>query len=127
MPIRPRILLADDHPGLVKALSRVLSIDCDVVGVVADGDQVVEAAARLHPVVTVVDLNLPNVDGLEVCRRILQANPRAKVIVMTAMPDRGIGSEALAAGASGFFSKLQAGHEMIDAIRTAWAECCTDG
>jgi len=127
MPIRPRVLIADDHPGLVKALSRVLSIDCDIVGVVADGNDVVEAAARLQPVVTVVDLNLPHVDGLELCRRILQTNPGAKVILMTAMLDRGMADEAMAAGAYGFFGKVQAGHEMIDAIRAAWAECSERG
>jgi DNA-binding NarL/FixJ family response regulator len=127
MPIRPRVLIADDHPGLVKALSRVLSIDCDIVGVVADGNDVVEAAARLQPVVTVVDLNLPHVDGLELCRRILQRNPGAKVILMTAMLDRGMADEAVAAGAYGVFGKVQAGHEMIDAIRAAWAECSERG
>ena len=126
MSSRPRVLLADDHPGLVKALSRILAVDCDIVGVVADGNEVAEAATRLQPVVTVVDLNLPNIDGLEVCRRILRSNPRAKVIIMTAMLDGGIASEAVAAGASGFFGKLQAGHEMIDAIRAAWAECSED-
>ena len=126
MSSRPRVLLADDHPGLVKALSRILSVDCDIVGVVADGNEVAEAATRLQPVVTVVDLNLPNIDGLEVCRRILRSNPRAKVIIMTAMLDGGIASEAVAAGAAGFFGKLQAGHEMIDAIRAAWAESSED-
>jgi len=45
---------------------------------------------------------------------------------MTAMLDGGIASEAVAAGASGFFGKLQAGHEMSDAIRAAWAECSED-
>jgi two-component system invasion response regulator UvrY len=126
MAVRPRVLLADDHQGLIKALSRVLSTDCDIVGVVADGSEVAEAAARLQPVVTVVDLNLPNVDGLEVCRRILQTNPRAKVILMTAVLDGGIASEALAAGASGVFGKAQAAYEMSDAIRTAWADCSDD-
>jgi DNA-binding NarL/FixJ family response regulator len=119
---RPRVLLADDHPGIMKALSRVLSSDCDVVGVAFDGNEAVVAAAQLQPVVTVVDLNLPNVDGLEVCRRILQANPRAKVILMTAMVDCGLAAEATAAGASGFFGKQQAGREMLDAIRAAWTE-----
>jgi len=123
MPTRPRVLLADDHPGVLKAFQRVLSLDCDVVGVVADGSDVAEAAARLHPVVTVVDLNLPNVNGLDVCRRILQANPRAKVIVITAMNEDGIRDDALAAGASGFFAKLMAGTELIDAIQAAWADC----
>jgi DNA-binding NarL/FixJ family response regulator len=123
MPTRPRVLLADDHPGVVRALQRVLSSECDVVGVVADGSDVAEAAARLQPVVTLVDLNLPNVNGLEVCRRILQTNPRAKVILITAMLDRAIETEALATGASGVFPKLLAGSELVDAIRKVWDEC----
>ncbi len=83
MPTRPRVLLADNHPGVVKALEAMLSLECDVVEVVGDGGAVTEAAARLHPVVTVVDLHLPNVSGLDVCRRIVQANARAKVILIT--------------------------------------------
>ena len=124
MPTRPRVLLADDHPGVVKAFVRVLSFECDVVGVVADGSEVAEAAARLQPVVSVVDVNLPNLNGVEVCRQIRQTNPRAKVILITAMiDDDRIRADALAAGASGFFSKLEA-NELIDAIRRVWAECC---
>jgi PAS domain S-box-containing protein len=122
-PVRPRVLLADDDPGVVKALERVLSFDCDIVEVVDDGSKVAEAARRLQPIVTVVDLNLPDMSGLEVCRRILRANPRAKVIVITAMIDDGIRAEALAAGAAAFVSKLMAGNELIDAIRGAWTEC----
>jgi len=122
MPTRPRVLLADDHPGMVKALERVLALECDVVGVVADGSEVAEAAARLQPVVIVVDLNLPNVSGLEVCRRILQTNPRAKVIVITGMIDETIRADALAAGASDFVAKLAAGKELIVAVRRAWAD-----
>ena len=105
MPTRPRVLLVDDHPGIVQALGRVLSLECDVVGVVADGSEVADAAARLQPVVIVVDLNLPDFSGLEVCRQITQNNPRVKVIVITAMTDDDIRAEALAAGASGFFHK----------------------
>ena len=122
MQTRPRVLLADDHPGVVKAFVRVLSFDCDVVGVVADGSEVAAAAARLQPVVPVVDVNLPNVNGLEVCRRILHTNPRAKVILITALTDDRIRADALAAGASGFFSKFL-GNELIDAIRRSWTEC----
>jgi len=122
MPTRPRVLLADDHPAVVKALERFLSLECDVVGVVGDGSEVAAAAARLEPVVTVVDLNLPHVSGLEVCGRILQTNPHAKVILISALFDDEIRAEALAAGACGFFSKLMAGNELIDAIRGAWAE-----
>ena len=70
MPTRPRVLLADDHPGIVKALGRLLSFECDVVGTVSDGSAVAEAADTLQPVVVVVDVNLPNVNGLDVCREI---------------------------------------------------------
>ena len=72
---------------MAKALGRLLSLTCDVVGVIADGREVADAAARLQPVVIVVDLNLPNVSGLEVCRQITQNNPRVKVVVISGMAD----------------------------------------
>ena len=68
-----------------------------------------------------MDLNLPNVSGLEVCRQITQNNPRVKVIVISAMTDDDIRDEALAAGASGFFDK-SAADELVLAIRRIWTE-----
>jgi DNA-binding NarL/FixJ family response regulator len=123
MPDRPRVLIADDHPGMAKALVRVLSSECDVVGVVADGSDVAGAVARLEPVVAVVDVNLPDVNGLEVCRRIVKANPRARVILITAMLDEAMRADVLAAGASAFVSKQAAGDQLIEVIRRVWAEC----
>jgi DNA-binding NarL/FixJ family response regulator len=121
VPTRPRVLLVDDHPGILKTLGRVLSAECDVVGAIADGREVADAAARLQPVVIVVDLFLPNVSGLDVCRQITQNNPRVKIIVITAMTDDAMRDEALAAGASGFFHK-SAADELIVAIRRIWTE-----
>jgi DNA-binding NarL/FixJ family response regulator len=118
---RPRVLLVDDHPGIVRALCRVLSPMCDVVGTMADGREVADAAAQLQPVVIVLDLNLPNVSGLDVCRQITQNNPLAKVIVITAMADDAVRDEALAAGASGFVHK-SAANDLIVAIQRIWAE-----
>jgi len=121
VPTRPRVLLVDDHPGIVRALSRLLSTECDVVGVMADGRDVADAAARLQPVVIVVDLNLPDVSGLDVCRQIRDSNPRVKVVVISARIDEAIRDEALAAGASGFFEK-SAANELIEAIKRIWTE-----
>ena len=126
MPTRPRVLLVDDHPGIVQALSRVLSRVCDVVGVIADGREVVDAAARLQPVVLVVDLNLPNVNGLQICRQMTQTDPRAKIVVISAMADDAIRDEALAAGASGFLHK-SAVDELIVAITRIWTESTWPG
>ena len=105
LPKRPRVLVAEDHPGVAKAVCRVLALDCEVVGTVADGSAVLEAAQRLQPDVIVVDLNLPNVNGLEACRQIRQMNPEAKVIVFTAMNDPDIRQRAFEVGASAFVSK----------------------
>ena len=88
---------------------------------IADGREVADAATRLQPVVIVVDLNLPNVSGLEVCRQIAPNNPRVKIIVITAIADDAIRDEALAAGASGFFHK-SAASELVAAIRRIWTE-----
>ena len=105
LPKRPRVLLAEDHPGVAKAVCRVLALDCDVVGSVADGSAVLEAAQRLQPDVIVVDLNLPNVNGLEACRRITHVNPEAKVIVFSAMDDPAVTQRCFEVGASAFVYK----------------------
>ena len=111
----------DDHPGFAKALGRILSFECDVVGVVADGSMVADAAARLQPVVALVDVNLPNVSGLEICHRLTRLDPRAKVIVITGMLDDEVRVRALAAGASAVMPKVTAAHDLIDEIKRVWA------
>jgi len=105
LPRRPRVLIADDHAGVSKAISRMLSIDCDVVGEVADGSAVLEAVQRLRPDVVVVDVNLPHVHGLEVCRLITQGDSGARVVVYTAMNDPAVKQRSVEVGASAFVCK----------------------
>ena len=105
MAKRPRVLIAEDHPAVAKAVCRLLALDCDVVGNVADGRTVLEAAHRLQPDVIVVDLNLPEIHGLEVCRQITQVNPKAKIIVFSAMNDPDVKQRCVEVGASAFVSK----------------------
>ncbi len=105
LPKRPRVLIAEDHPEVAKAVCRMLSLECDVVGNIADGSAVLEAAQRLRPDVIVVDLNLPQIHGLEVCRQIMQVNPQAKVIVFTAMNDPDVKQRSVEVGASAFVCK----------------------
>jgi two-component system, NarL family, response regulator LiaR len=102
---RPRVLLADDYPDILKAVSRLLALDCDIVGTVADGSGLLESAQRLQPDVIVLDVNLPHVDSLEACREISRASPEMKVVMFTGAPDPDAGQEFFEAGASGFISK----------------------
>jgi DNA-binding NarL/FixJ family response regulator len=107
VPERPRVLIAEDHPGVTKAVCRVLALDCEIVGTVADGGAVLEAVQRLEPDVIVLDLHMPNANGLEVCRQISHQHQRTKVVVFTAMNDPDIKQRSFEAGASAFLYKGQ--------------------
>jgi len=117
LPTRPRVLLADDYPDMVKAVSRLLANDCDVVGSVADGSDLLEAAQRLQPDVIVLDLNLPNVDGLEACRQITHVYPEIRVILFTAMSDTDVSQRLPGTGASAFVSKLAPVDRLLSTIK----------
>jgi DNA-binding NarL/FixJ family response regulator len=119
---RPRVIVADDYPGMLAAVKRLLTPDCDIVDAVTDGEALIESATRLHPDVVVADLNLPLVNGLEACRRIKQAHPGIQIVVFTALADEAIMEEVLAAGAAAFMSKQSIGGELISAIKKAHAD-----
>ena len=122
VPKRPRVLIAEDHPAMAKAVCRVLARDCDVVGSVTDGSAVLEAAQRFQPDVIVIDLNLPNVSGLEACRQIMQASPEAKVIVFTAMNDPDVKRRSFEVGASAFLFKGTGDDDLLSTIKRLCAD-----
>jgi two-component system, NarL family, response regulator NreC len=112
-----RVLIVDDHPGIVRSVSRLLALSYDVVGSVADGSRLLGAARDLQPDVIVLDLHLPNVDALEACRQITQGNPEMKVIVFTAVDDPHLRRRAFEAGASAFVHKLALGDDLLSAVQ----------
>jgi DNA-binding NarL/FixJ family response regulator len=101
---RLRVLIADDYPPIVDALERILSIECDVVGRIADGATLLAETQRLQPDVLLLDLNLPNVNSLSACQEITRTTS-TRVIVLTGGLDPGIRSEVMEAGASAFLDK----------------------
>jgi DNA-binding NarL/FixJ family response regulator len=105
-PDRPRVLVADDHPEVSKAVCRLLELECEVVGTIADGSALLEALQRLEPDAIVLDLNLPGVHALEACRQLTRTNPAMKIIVFSAMSDPEVSAALVAAGASAFVSKM---------------------
>jgi CheY-like chemotaxis protein len=114
-----RVLVVDDHPGVVRAVSRLLERTHNIVGSVSDGGEVLEAVQRLRPDVIVLDLNLPNVDGLSLCRQITQGSPKMRVVVFTAAHDPEVRRRAFEAGASAFVHKLGPGEDLWLAVQGA--------
>lgn len=117
MSNRLRVLIVDDHPGIVKAVSRLLRPHCDVVGSVADGRALLETALLLQPDVIVLDISLPNVDGLTACRQVTQGFPEMKVIVFTATDGPEVRRRAFVAGAYAFVGKLESIDGLLSAVR----------
>jgi DNA-binding NarL/FixJ family response regulator len=116
---RPRVLLADDHVGLLNAWTRLLEPTCDVIGSVRDGHALLEAADALKPDVIVADLAMPGVSGLDVCRAIKVSLPQTKVVLVTAGGDENVARAAFRAGASAFVLKYAAASDLQVAIARA--------
>src|SRR5262245_51971742 len=102
---RARLVIADDHAPLVAAVERLLADEFDVVGTASDGPAALRAAARLDPDVVVLDISMPDLDGIEVARRLKAAGSRAKVVLLTVHDDPDLVRAALAAGALGYVLK----------------------
>jgi DNA-binding NarL/FixJ family response regulator len=118
--IRPRVLLADDYAGILSALSRLLEPSCEIVGQVADGKALLEAAERLVPDVVVLDLSMPELNGLAACQRLKATMPTIKIVMLTAATDDGLRHSALRMGADAFVGKHAIADALPGAIRKAW-------
>ena len=116
---RPRVLIADDYPGLPTAVARLLAASCDVVGHVAGGTELLDTVARLQPDVVVADVHLPEVHGFEVCSRIRESH-QARVVLISAAIDPAFHDRALAAGASAFVGKYRLAEELAEAVKKAF-------
>ena len=115
-----RVLVADDQ-SMVRAGFRMLlagEADIEVVAEASNGIEAVEKAARFAPTVVLMDIRMPELDGLEATRRILAADPDARVLVLTTFDLDEYVYEALRAGASGFVLKDDPPEQLIAAVRT---------
>jgi DNA-binding NarL/FixJ family response regulator len=118
-----RILIADDHGVVREGLRAVLGSESDmeVVGEAATGKEVVERAAELRPGVILMDLQMPDLNGIEATRRILEANPEAGVVVLTMFEDDDSVFSAMHAGARGYVLKGAPPSEILKVVRAVAA------
>jgi DNA-binding NarL/FixJ family response regulator len=117
--MKPKVLLADDHKIVAEGLARLLEPQFELVGVVEDGRQLLEAAEALNPEVVVADISMPQLNGIEAARQLKKAKPRLKIVFLTQHSDVAYAARALDAGASGYVLKHAAPDELVAAVRKA--------
>jgi DNA-binding NarL/FixJ family response regulator len=114
------VLLADDQPLLRRGFRMILEAEdgLAVTGEAGDGAEAVELARRVKPDVVLMDIRMPGTDGIEATRRITEAQPDVRVLVLTTFDLDEYAFGALRAGASGFLLKDVRPHELVAAVRT---------
>jgi DNA-binding NarL/FixJ family response regulator len=113
-----KILIADDHEVVRRGLCALLQSHegWEICGDAKDGREAVEMAKQLKPDVVILDVGMPNLNGLAATRQLLQQNPQQKVIVLTITDSDQVIREALDAGARGFVLKSDAARDLVSAV-----------
>jgi len=121
MPIR--ILIADDHGIVAEGLKHLIEAqpDMEVVAVVGDGREAVQQAREAQPDVVLMDLSMPELNGADATRAILERDAKCRVIVLSMYAQREYVRRALKAGAAGYVVKRSAAKEVVEAIRAVHA------
>jgi len=114
---RPRILIADDHKLIAEACKSLLEPEFEIVGVVCDGRALLEAVEELRPDIVILDIAMPELNGLDAGERIRRTHRRTKLIYLTVSTGAEVAAEAFRRGASGYVLKHSTAEELIIAVR----------
>ena len=118
--MKTTIILADDHELVRKSIAALLSDepDFEVVAECSNGREMLELVARRKPAVAIIDVAMPELNGIEATRRIKESSPMTRVIVLSNYSDATYVRETLKAGAVGYIVKSGAAQDLIQAVRT---------
>jgi DNA-binding NarL/FixJ family response regulator len=117
--MRKRLLLADDHALMLEGLARLLESEYDIVGTATNGRTLLTEAERLQPDVIVLDIGMPELNGIEAARRLARSVPHARIVVVTQQLDPAYVHAAFTAGARAYVAKQSAASELLGAVRLA--------
>ena len=115
-----RVLIAEDHQTVRDGVKLLIDSqpDMEVVGEAGDGEVAIQEATRLMPDILLMDISMPNLNGLKATKRLRSVRPNIKILILTRHTDDGYLQQLIGAGASGYVLKQSAPTELINAIRT---------
>jgi DNA-binding NarL/FixJ family response regulator len=116
-----KVLIADDHALMLEGLTRLFGAEFEVVGTAPNGRILLEEAERLRPDIIVLDVGMPELNGIEAARKLAKTLPSAKIVVVTQQLSPEYVHAAFAAGVKAYVAKQSAASELIAAIRLAIA------
>ena len=116
---RARLLIADDHRLLAEACKSFLEPEFEVVGIVDNGRTLLQIVGQLQPDVVILDIAMPQLNGLDACDHIRHLVPATKVVFLTMNMSPEVAADALRRGASGYVVKSSAAEELVRAVRRA--------
>lgn len=118
---RHRLMLVEDHALVAQGLKAMLEPRYEIVAMVHDGAKALEAVERHRPDLVLLDLNLPNRMGLDICRDVVRLVPATKVIIVSMQAEKIYADESFRAGASGFVIKLSSDADLLAAVEAVLA------
>jgi DNA-binding NarL/FixJ family response regulator len=116
---RIRVVLADDHPGMISTVRKELDDDFEVIETAENGDEAVSAVLTLNPDILVTDISMPLLNGLQAALALQRANCRTKIIFLTIHEERDYIAAAWSAGAAGYVFKRCMPTDLVLAIHEA--------
>lgn len=118
---RPKVLLVDDHPDILKSTSRLLSFDFDIIGTASDGYQAIDAAQRLDPDLIALDITMPGRDGFQTAQDLVQIGSRAPIVFLTMHESDDYVAEGFRSGGRGYVLKTRLHLDLATALQRVLA------
>lgn len=120
---KPRVFIADDHPLIVEGFRQLIVADTVIVGTAYSGRELLAKAPGLTPDIVLLDVSMPDMNGLDLAPLLKQRLPRVKIIFVTMLSEPFYVSEGFQRGANGYLLKQSVSSELLSAIRTVMSDC----
>ena len=121
--MKPQVIVADDHRLVAEGVVKILEKEFSVVATPTDGRGFIEAVERFRPALALVDISLPQLNGLDACRHVKRSYPDVKIIILTMHSEQHFVNEAFRVGVEGYLLKTSLADELVFAAREVLKGC----